>query len=158
MTSQPTFPGTLLREKREALGCSLPDLYEHIHVPAQYIDALESGRLHDLPSPTYVLGYINTYCEFLGLDARPFVERYRACTRPGEPPVRHRTVPVIRIPGQRPAWLDSAITWGAICAILCLGWFAYSVVVKPMAEPPATPLEAGTIEAAPATHFDELGL
>ena len=158
MTHQPTFPGQILRERREALGCSLPDLYEHIHVPAQYIDALESGRLRDLPSPTYVLGYINSYCEFLSLDPQAFLERYRACMHCGEPPVRRRGAPAFRIPGQRPAWVDGMITWGAICAILCLGWFAFSIVVKPMAEPPATPLEAGTMELPPATHFDDLGL
>jgi len=148
----------MLRERRQALGCSLSDLYEHIHVPAQYIDALEAGRLEDLPSSTYVLGYINSYCEFLGLDPRPFVERYRACARVGEPAARRGKAPLLRLPVWRPAWLDGVFTWGAICAILCLVWFAFSMVVKPMAEPPETPVEAGTIELPPATHFDELGL
>ena len=158
MTTQPSFPGERLRERREALGCTLSDLYEHIHVPAQYIDALESGRLQDLPSQTYVLGYINSYCEFLSLDPRAFLQSYRACANRGDLPARRGSTPMVRISGLRPAWLDNAITWGAICALLCLGWFAFSAVVKPIAEPPATPLEAGTIELAPTTHFDELGL
>jgi len=158
VTGQPTFPGELLRERREALGCSLGDLYQHIHVPAQYIDALESGRLKELPSTTYVLGYINSYCDFLGLEPNPFLERYRACARPAAAPARRRALPAMRIPGARPAWVEATLAWGAICAILCLGWFAYSTVVKPIAEPPSTPVEAGTIELPPSTHFDELGL
>ena len=57
-------------------------------------------------------------------------------------------------PGARPLWVSDALTWGAICAILLLGWVSYSVVVKPFAESGEKRVDAGTIAVEPPARFD----
>lgn len=150
------FPGHILREQREAMGFSLADLYQHIHVPAEYIAALEEARLDALPSPIYVNGYLNSYCELLGLEAAPFLASYRIHGNPAHNGRRQEASS--RAPRWLPRlpWMEEAVAWAAICAILLFSWMAYSVVVKPLAEPPTTPLEAGSVEVVvPETHFGE---
>jgi cytoskeletal protein RodZ len=163
------FPGEALRERREALGLSLQQVHEQVHVPLQHLANMEKGDVAALPLPTYTTGFISSYCEFLGLTPDPFLHRYRwafeqledAPAAAAEPAPRvapkQFTMPAPRY--QRPAWVADALTWGAICGIVLLGWVTYSVVLKPAAVD-ETRVEAGTFDAPrpPEFHFleDEL--
>lgn len=53
------------KEEREKKGYSIEDISNILRIRKKYIIAIEENNLVDIPSETYVRGYIKTYCEFL---------------------------------------------------------------------------------------------
>ncbi len=152
------FPGVVLRERREAKGFSIEGARARTHVPPHCLKAFESGIFTNMPEPAYAVGFLRSYCRFLELDPEPFVDQYLVCTRPEQQggPLRFMK----RTPGNdaalrpRPRWMDELITWGAVCALILLGWLTYAIVVRPVAESWQNRVDAG-IEIAPPVHFQE---
>jgi len=127
--------GQHLRNQRELLGLSLEDVERHSHIRAHYLDALENGRLDDLPSPVQGRGMLTNYANFLGLDPEPLLMRYadglqerlsfrqrmaqpKARISPNQEPSRRRRLPL--------DWLISLLVIGIL--FLFLGWGAIRVV------------------------------
>ena len=69
--------GDLLRTTRERYGEDLPAVAQALRIRLAYLQAIESGRYQDLPGPTYAIGFLRTYAEFLGLDGRDIVRRFK---------------------------------------------------------------------------------
>lgn len=151
------FAGKTLRERREALGLSLHDMHLRTHVPVVYLDAFERNDLERLPVPGYAVGFLQSYCLALELDAEPFIDRYRLCQHDAgqamDGGIRRRMAEVFYEPKKRPAWLEEALAWGAICLILLLGWVTYAAATRPMAEKAGARVDAGRKEM-PAPRFD----
>ena len=70
--------GQMLRERRQAYGLDLDSVGEALRIKAVYLDALEQGRTQDLPGPTYAIGFVRTYAQYLGLDPERMLEHYKA--------------------------------------------------------------------------------
>ena len=68
--------GDLLRAAREELRLSLDQSARLLHIRLRYIDALEQGRLNELPGITYTKGYLQAYASFLGLDKDEVLRRF----------------------------------------------------------------------------------
>ena len=77
---KPYAIGDLLRDRREELELDLESVGETLRIKSVYLAALEQGRAQDLPGPTYAIGFIRAYADFLGLDAERVLERYKAET------------------------------------------------------------------------------
>jgi cytoskeleton protein RodZ len=60
--------GDRLRKQRLALNLSIPEIERYIHVRQHYLNALEDGRIGDLPSPVQGRGMLSNYAHFLNLD------------------------------------------------------------------------------------------
>ncbi|HEX73026.1 MAG TPA: hypothetical protein ENN65_06895 [Candidatus Hydrogenedentes bacterium] len=147
------FPGDELRSRREERGWTLLDVQRHIHVPLQHLQAIEAGNIEALPVETYAVGFIKSYCQLLELSPERYIDQYRALRRArATGPFRARRV---FSSGQHPRWLEELIAWGAICALLLLGWFTYAVVVRPLAQSAQPRVEAGTPESAPTILFED---
>jgi cytoskeleton protein RodZ len=69
--------GEELRMRRESMGKSIADIVDAVRIQGRYLEALEDGRLDDLPGTVYALGFVRTYAEFLGLDGPEMVARYK---------------------------------------------------------------------------------
>ncbi|MBI5492778.1 MAG: helix-turn-helix domain-containing protein [Deltaproteobacteria bacterium] len=74
-------PGEYLRRERELRGASLSRIFESTRVPRRYLEALEADNYDVLPHPTFVKGYIKSYCKALGLDEVDAVLRYEIYLR-----------------------------------------------------------------------------
>jgi len=61
--------GRQLKQRRIRLALTLGDVEEHLHIRQKYLEALEAGRLDDLPSPVQGRGLLNNYALFLDLPA-----------------------------------------------------------------------------------------
>ena len=70
--------GADLRAARERTGYSLPEVADGLRIRLPYLEALEEGRLSDLPGSAYALGFLRTYAEALGLDAEEILRRFKA--------------------------------------------------------------------------------
>src|SRR5579884_4313258 len=69
--------GEVLRERREELALDLDGIGEALRIKPAYLAALEQGRSHDLPGPTYAIGFVRAYAHYLGLDAEAILVRFK---------------------------------------------------------------------------------
>ena len=76
--------GWYLQRERERVGKTLADAALETQINAKYLHAIEHGVLQDLPSGSYVLGYVRVYAEFLGLDPEPVIEHYKTLLPAGD--------------------------------------------------------------------------
>jgi len=70
--------GAELRAARNRLGWALPDVAATLRIRLPYLQAIEDGRVADLPGNTYAVGFLRTYASALGLDAAEAARRFRA--------------------------------------------------------------------------------
>ena len=70
--------GADLMAARERLGRSLPEMAEALRIRLPFLDALERGRLADLPGNAYALAFLRTYATALGLDPVEMTRRFKA--------------------------------------------------------------------------------
>ena len=97
--------GELLREHRHELGLNLDSVGDALRIKPVYLTAIEQGRIEDLPGPTYAIGFIRAYANYLGLDSERVLDSYKAesanvQTRPDlsfPVPLAERSVPGGRI-------------------------------------------------------------
>lgn len=68
--------GEKLRQQREALGLSLPEVEQYTRLRQHYIQALEEGRIEGLPSPVQGRGMLSNYAAFLNLDEDKLLLRF----------------------------------------------------------------------------------
>ena len=69
--------GEELRDARLALGLSIEDVAAQLRIRRVYLVALEEGRVRDMPSPAYAIGFVRNYAGALGLDPADMVRRLR---------------------------------------------------------------------------------
>ena len=113
--------GLILREGREHFGADLRDVASTLRIRHVYLQAIEDGRFDELPGPTYAIGFVRAYSDFLGFDTESLLERFRAepgaLERPTE--LDFPTAPAEgRFPGGG-ALLVSLIVAGAVFG----GWY-----------------------------------
>lgn len=70
--------GADLRAARERVGWSLSEMADGLRIRYQYLEALEDGRINELPGNAYTLGFMRTYATALGLDPDEIARRFRA--------------------------------------------------------------------------------
>lgn len=78
--SGPARVGAELRAARERLGWDLPAVAAWLRIRQPYLEALEAGRVADLPAAAYALGFLRTYAAALGLDPDEQARRFKAST------------------------------------------------------------------------------
>jgi cytoskeleton protein RodZ len=70
--------GAELRAQRESLGWALPDLAASLRIRQSYLEAIEAGRISELPGTTYALGFVRAYASALGLPGEQVASRFRS--------------------------------------------------------------------------------
>ncbi len=70
--------GGELRTRRQSLGWELAELAQSLRIRQPYLEAIEAGRIGDLPGPTYALGFVRAYASALGLPGEQMASRFRA--------------------------------------------------------------------------------
>lgn len=70
--------GVFLREVRLREKVELRDVAAKLKIRLIYLQAIEEGRFADLPGPTYVIGFIRGYAEFLKLDQQAVLAKFRS--------------------------------------------------------------------------------
>jgi cytoskeleton protein RodZ len=65
-----------LKEKREALGLTLNDIFQRTRITTVNLEAIENGSFHLLAVPIYARNFIKTYTRTLGIDSAPFLAKY----------------------------------------------------------------------------------
>lgn len=68
--------GQTLRAQREALGLTLGEIERYTRLRQHYVQALEDGRMQDLPSPVQGRGMLSNYAAFLNLKEDAILLRF----------------------------------------------------------------------------------
>lgn len=128
----PARVGADLRAARQRLGLALPDIAAKLRIKLPYLEAVEAGRLADLPGHVYAVGFARAYAALLGLDADDAARRFR----PDAHVVPKRTELVFPAPVP-----DRGVPAGAVVLLGVLlaagayaGWYHYSGETGPTAE------------------------
>ena len=70
--------GADLRAARLRLSEDIRTIAQALCIRRDLLEALEEGRFDALPARAYAIGFVRSYAEYLGLDSRHVVERYKA--------------------------------------------------------------------------------
>ena len=76
----PESMGRYLRQIRMQRGISVRDVSNQIRIRINQVEALEDGRVEDLPGLVYSIGYVRSYANLLGLDGEEAVRRFKSDT------------------------------------------------------------------------------
>ncbi|MCG5262859.1 helix-turn-helix domain-containing protein [Cupriavidus gilardii] len=82
--------GASLAKARAAQGMSIHDVGARLKVPAQKVDAIESGNVGALPDLTFAKGLMRAYARLLQVDIDSLLARFHAQAAPPAPEVAIR--------------------------------------------------------------------
>jgi cytoskeleton protein RodZ len=116
--------GADLRAARNRLGWELPEVAAGLRIRLPYLEALEDGRIADLPGNAYALGFLRTYATALGLDADELARRFKAEAAA----VNRKTELSFPVPvPERGVPAGAVVLLGAILAVgAYVGWYRLS--------------------------------
>ncbi len=77
-------PGQLLSNKREALGLSVQEVADKLHITMHYVRALETDAHNKLPGDVFIKGYLRSYSNLLGLEPSIVINVYNDYTNQRE--------------------------------------------------------------------------
>lgn len=79
--------GRYLRQQRELRGMSLDEVARSTKIPPTLLGALEEGQAERFPERVFVLNYIRSYANVVGLSADEALNRFQEI--PGAPRAEH---------------------------------------------------------------------
>lgn len=142
--------GAELRAARLRLGAELPDVAAALRIRLSFLEAVEDGRLADLPGPVYAMGFARAYAILLGLDAAAVARRFR----PEAEPETHGTELEFLAPApERGLPTGAVVLLGTLVAVAAyVGWYRLSDDARPVATVQALPERLAPLvnRAAPA--------
>ncbi len=132
--------GRLLRERRRSRGLTIEEAGAAIRVGARHLDAVEDGRVADLPPQPYARGLVCAYATLLGFDPE---ELLRACGSALAGEGSGRPGRIFRYPARDTfIWRE----WAAPFALAAV--VATVLVARAVLTPPPVELEIPVAEAA----------
>jgi cytoskeleton protein RodZ len=113
--------GEILRRARVHYNKSTLDVERALRIKSTQIDALENGRYSELPGRVYVIGFMRSYSDYLGLDTERMVALFKSQSSVNVPkPEFHFPVPASETKAP-PLWMGAAAVAAAI-VILGVWW------------------------------------
>jgi cytoskeleton protein RodZ len=70
--------GSILKRARIQRGDDLQQIADYLCIRRSYLDAIESGDYDKLPADAYVVGFLRSYADLLGVNGQEAIEMYRA--------------------------------------------------------------------------------
>jgi cytoskeletal protein RodZ len=140
--------GETLRSERDLRGISLEEVAQTTRIPLRTLKQMEAERWQDLPGDVFARGFLRSYAQAIGLDARPLLARYDAISDASETKV---AMPAIA-PQERGRRFGIAI---ALVVLLVLFTLALSIVLRPRRRD--VPVELSqTIQVQPGVQHGRL--
>src|SRR5713226_8028462 len=117
--------GVSLKEARLRGSLELEQVEEQTRISRRYLRALEDERFELLPGDAYAKAFLRSYADFLGLDAKLYVDEYTARFGPRAPEPAPASAPTRR---RRPRPLRAVRPWplvvatAAVAVLAVLAW------------------------------------
>ncbi len=155
-------PGEYLKRERELRGVKLAEIFTATRVPMKYLEAIEADDYERLPHPTFVKGYIRSYCKVLGVDETDTVLRYeiylrekaeavKAASRPSQPrSVKQPPLPGVGWKNRRNLLMAGGAAAVVVIAIILAFLPGHRPVQPPDEQPVEQPAEQTVEQTLPA--------
>ena len=157
-TQTPLIPETIgetLQRTRLQKSLSYADIAEELHIQATFIKAIEELDQDALPSIGYVLGYVRTYAQYLGLDGTDAVARYKTDSAvPKDLGMRDQPHFVAKRNFRLPKGFFAATTILSCAAVLAI-WYGSNTDVQSATFTPVSAEQPQFDLAAQSTAIDE---
>lgn len=142
--------GQKLKDARTSQGYSIPQVAAETNISPRYIQALEEEQFGIFPGDTYVIGFLKTYADYLGIDSQAIVATFRGLR------IQEQDVPVEQLLNDKPRKTNTSLfVWilggiGFILAfVLIINFISKpdnTVAQEPAHTPVTYKLEAKTLE------------
>lgn len=155
--------GGLLRYTREQYGQTIQDIERALRIRGIQIEAIERGDVDSLPGRVYVIGFVRTYAEYLGLDGGEIVKLYKLQYMDSQPNKVALSFPLPASESKTPS-MTVVIGSLAVMAVLLLGWNSLSSspeernmvsAVQPVPEEISSRFEEEPVVSAPPAVVQE---
>jgi hypothetical protein len=119
--------GSSLREARERRRLGFAEAEQATKIRAKYLRALEDEQFDQLPSGTYIKGFLRAYAEYLGLDGDLYADEYTSRYSSGDD-LLERRVRNVRPRPRRERRLETHVVWlalaviGLVTALVIVAW------------------------------------
>lgn len=113
-------PGAALRQAREAQGLKLEDIAQELMIRPVYLQAMENGDRHNMPERVFILGYVRSYAQLLGLAPEEHIQAFRRFI--GGSGKEQLVMPQPKLISKRPEPQAIMIGLGALAIILVV-WY-----------------------------------
>lgn len=153
--SQLPSPGKMLKDAREKLGLSKEQVASKLFLNVSQVDSIESDKLENASSITFVKGYVKNYSRLLGVDTSVVISAFEQIHKAQEPEAKLQSFSR-RVAKQNHDDRWMMVTYG-ILALLIAGvvvwWYQQPNDATPTAsEVEATPVDEPTAEQANDTE------
>jgi cytoskeleton protein RodZ len=135
--------GQELRQEREVRGVSVGAICAATKVSQRHVEALEEGRLHELPGGVFRKGIMRSYIAAVGLDEALWIDRFEATLREkgltasNEPDWSEFAENIKR--SRRTAGPPTGMRWFGVVlmvlAVVVCGWFTWHYVLHGVLRP-----------------------
>lgn len=137
--------GDILRTARTDRGEDLYLIAEYLCIKPSFLIALENSRYDEFPADAYVIGFLRTYANFLGIDGKAAIDRYRyEMAGRRKKPILSMPTPVSE--GRTPSGI---VMVGAAVALLLIYALWYSFSSPDRAEVHVAPPLPTALQAVP---------
>ena len=132
--------GQDLRKARQRKGEDLAQISAVLKIRKDYLDALEESKFDTIPGRAYIIGFVRTYAQYLGLDPNECIDRIKREIA-GRGDGREGNV---EVSSPRERKLPPGGMWLAIFLLIAVLYGAYYlfVAVNRMAVPSVAPVPA----------------
>jgi cytoskeletal protein RodZ len=69
--------GEKFRQTRESKGYTIEQIARDTHIAKRFLESLEAENFDVFPGDPYLMGFMRTYAEYLGLDAQEIIQLYK---------------------------------------------------------------------------------
>ena len=118
--------GEYLKEIRESKKLSIEKVIEDTHILKKFIIGIETDDFSIFPGEAYLVGFLRTYCQYLGIDGNEVVRRYERIKLSETPSPIEQLIP-------KPGFDYSKIIFGSVLGVtfvlLLVGmYFIYATI------------------------------
>ena len=141
--------GEILKRERERRGYDIGQIAEHLCIRRGLLLAIENSRYEEFPADAYVIGFLRSYADLIGLDGQEAINYYR------QEMAGRRKKPDLILPtpiseGRAP----TAVIMGAAAfasLVIYIMWYAFSTNDRTtVSAPPPLPMAVETAVAPAA--------
>ena len=117
-------PGDKLQAARIAMGLSLEDVANRMHLSSSVLQALEENDFEQITAPTFVKGYLRAYARMVSLDEIDIIQQYIKLYSGEDPPINttSNTVAEISVNDARIRWTTYLVVI-VLIVLLALWWW-----------------------------------
>ncbi len=139
--------GDYLKEAREKLNLSIEKISEDTRIMSKFIEAIEKEEFTAFPGEAYLVGFLKSYSEYLGIDGEDVVRRYERIKMAEAPTPLEQLIPK---PKFNP--LPLIMIAVAVIVVIGLGFGAFFGVKSIIASAKERKANEGTSEQIAETY------